>query len=369
MANHTSQFAVVLEAGTFFLPSSTSPILHGEVGVAVWDIIRLVFTWNNIWKLSTFTLILLNLKALPFIYHLRILNALRFVLRSQRPNKEVGPEQLFQPLITSSKACLMEIDVFGHKSNSTYFADVDVARVHLITTLFGRGIDKIRGGTTMNGLSGKPRSNFTVALGAVSCCFKRELLPYETYDMWTKVLSWDEKWFYLVTHFVKKGSKIQPGKSSLYPQQDRVMVKKEGVNDKIHALEGKSKGPAKETTSAAARSPIAASALSKIVFKDGRVTISPLRILEASGLLPSSHPGGAEGTMEPQNAPKWKLLKEIEAERLRGLDIANLLAKQTVLENEFASDVALGRHYDGVGIEGVVATLGQLGKISPYQLI
>ena len=367
MANHTRQFVVFPEAGTIVLPSA-SPILPGELGVFVWNFLHLLFSWNNVWKLLTFALILLNLKVLPFVYHLRILNALRFVLRSQRPNKDVTPEQLFQPLITSSKACLMEIDVFGHKSNSTYFADVDVARVHLITTLFGTGIDKIRGGTTMNGLSGKPRSNFTVALGAVSCSFKRELLPYETYDMWTRVLSWDEKWVYLVTHFVKKGCKIQPGESSLYPQQDRVMVERQKENGKGHTLEGKSKGLTKDTMGDY-QSPVAASALSKIVFKDGRITISPLRVLEASNLLPSVQPGDAEGTIEPENAKKSELLKEIEARRLRGLEIANLLAKQTALEDEFASDVALGRHYDGIGIEGVVATLGQLGKISPYQLI
>jgi hypothetical protein len=55
----------------------------------------------------------------------------------------------------------------------------------------------------------------------------------------------------------------------------------------------------------------------------------------------------------------------IEAERLRGLEIAKHLAKQEALENHFNLDTnALGRHTDGTGITGVVTTLAQLGKLS-----
>jgi len=45
------------------------------------------------------------------------------------------------------------------------------------------------------------------------------------------------------------------------------------------------------------------------------------------------------------------------------------LGDQTELEHEFNDQVALGRHYDGHGIEGVVATLAQLAKLSNYQLL
>lgn len=158
-----------------------------------WLNILELFTPSTIAKAVLLLLVIANLKNFPLIYHLRILNGIRFVLRSQRPKIKLNPEHLFLPLITSSRATLLETDVFGHKSNSTYFADVDIARTHFVTTVFSEAIEKFRGSTTMNGLSGKPRSAFTMPLGGVSCNFKKELKPYEAYDMWTRILSWDNK--------------------------------------------------------------------------------------------------------------------------------------------------------------------------------
>ncbi|KAL2430716.1 hypothetical protein ABEF95_013149 [Exophiala dermatitidis] len=353
-------------------------------------------TFTNLLNLTLLILILINIKVLPFIYHLRILNAVRFVLKSQRPVHDVTPAHLFQPIITSSKACLMEVDIFGHKNNSTYFTDIDIARAHLVTTLFGKGIAKIRGGTTMNGLSSK-RSNFTVALGGVSCTFRKELLPYETYDLWTRVLAWDEKWVYLVTHFVKRrnGHSVDPKESSLYPRQNktRTTTKKEdesrdGREDRRDSASSTSTGSAVTSAGSDTDPSIAASALSKIVFKNGRVTIRPQQMLEASGLVPPvvtprqdpTEGAKANATIKATNADETeeetetddngKLARAIEAERQRGLRLAALLADQRALHDEFHSDVvALGRHYDGIGLEGVVATLAQLGKLSSYQLI
>jgi len=33
--------------------------------------------------------------------------------------------------------------------------------------------------------------------------FLNEIKPYEGYELWTRVLCWDEKWVYTVKHFVK----------------------------------------------------------------------------------------------------------------------------------------------------------------------
>lgn len=348
--------------------------LEVEHLLTVWEGLCQMVKWKNIWIPLALSLVLLNLKVFPFIYHLRILNAVRFVLRSQRPKNDVNPEQLFQPIITSSKACLMEIDVFGHKSNSTYFTDIDVARAHLVTTLFGKGIDNFRGGTTMNGLSGK-RSNFTVALGGVSCTFKKELLPYETYDMWTRILSWDEKWVYVVTHFVKRSHNIQPRTISLYPQQstnsNKNSCEEEASTDGKRDSASSIRTTVTDRTCGPASAPIAASALSKIVFKNSRVTIRPKEMLQASNLLPSERDadGNTEDALTGDDAHNVKLSRAIEEERQRGLQLASLLANQTALHDEFNNDIALGRHYDGIGLEGVVATLAQLGKVSSYQLI
>lgn len=79
----------------------------------------------------------------------------------------------------------------------------------------------------------------------------------------------------------------------------------------------------------------------------------------------------ASNTSHSDSDPLEQLLtrEAIEVERQRGMKLARLLREQTELEHEFNDQVALGRHYDGHGIEGVVATLAQLGKLSNYQLL
>jgi hypothetical protein len=148
---------------------------------ATYSLASAIFSPSTLWKLLLVALVFGNLKNIPGVYHLRLLNAFRFVIRTCRTEEPVTPEHLFQPIITSSKATLMETDLYLHKSNSTYFSDLDIARTHLICTLFSKGIEKVRGGTS--GVVGGKVSSFAVALGAVSCTFRRELKPYEAYDM------------------------------------------------------------------------------------------------------------------------------------------------------------------------------------------
>lgn len=370
----------------------TVPAVGKEDLVAGYLWILQFMTWSTFWKVLLVFSILANFKNFPLIYHLRILNGVRFVLRSQRSSKTLSPDQLFQPLITSSKATLMETDVFGHKSNSTYFSDIDIARVHLLTTLFSKAIEDVRGSTTMNGLSGKARSGFTLPLGAVCCSFRRELKPYETYDMWTRILSWDEKWFYLVTHFVKKGAKVEPHEFTLYPRQST-----SSSSSRKGSLTDDQRRGSRDSTTDGPNPAIAASALSKIVFKNNRRTLKPEMMLELAGLLPkkeensesvrervskersesmsSSDRDADSGYDSPSHRHEYLTdpgvwtREVIEAERKRGMKQASLLAGLSALENEFNEEIALGRHYDGHGFEGVAATLAQLGGMSNYQLL
>ena len=86
-----------------------------------------------------------------------------------------------------------------------------------------------------------------VALAGVVALFRREIKPFEKYEMRSRVLSWDGKWIWVVSHFVKCGS-----------------------NGKEHDM-GKR---------------IYASCLSKYVCKEGRRTVPPEQVLTESGLLP-----------------------------------------------------------------------------------
>ena len=234
----------------------------------------------------------------------------------------------------------------------------------------------MRGGTAA--ITGAKRPIFGLALGAVSCSFKRELKPYESYELWSRILSWDEKWVYIVTHFVRKGA-VMPRKYSLYPQQNS------GEEDDMKRLDSTSSVDSMEGNEA-----VVATALSKCVFKQGRRTVSPALMLKQSGLLPTE---SLDATLAHKIEPvsldscassdsgidmgedkdgEESELDRIEKERQRGMRVAVTLATQgqNALEMEFtAESEALGRHSDGTGITGVVSTLAQLAHLKRGQVL
>ena len=57
---------------------------------------------------------IISMSPLLTTMQIRIVNAFRFCLRTQRPKVPVTSAQLFQPLITTSHAPIMEIDFNLH---------------------------------------------------------------------------------------------------------------------------------------------------------------------------------------------------------------------------------------------------------------
>lgn len=259
------------------------------------------------------------------------------------------------------------------ETNSSYFSDIDIARTHLVCTLFSTGIEYMRGGTAA--ITGSKNPIFGLALGAVSCSFKRELKPYESYELWTRILSWDEKWIYIVTHFVREGA-VMPKKYTLYPQQNTVKddIKRRHSTSSVDSADG--------------NEAVVATALSKCVFKQGRRTVSPALMLLKSGLLPCENLDEAlprepapisldscassDSGIDVVEGKEESELDLIESERQRGLRVATTLAAQgqSALEREFTAESdALGRHTDGTGIAGVVSTLAQLAHLKKKQIL
>ena len=237
-----------------------------------------------------------------------------------RPCHKYTPDKLFQPIKTETHVTLLEVDYNVHKSNSTYFADLDVSRTHLVGHLLAKGLRELNGNATTKLVmdpsdpSRPARGAFSVVLGGVQCSFKKELKPYQRYEMWSRILSWDRKWMYIVTHFVDRGA-VKPGS------------KPEDWEKKIYA-----------------------SAVSKYVFKIGRLTVHPAVLIEASGLLPE-RPGGwvkiespgtdeedglaaPNGHVETKDDAVWDW-KRTEEERLQGLEYAKHLASLDGLLTQF----------------------------------
>ncbi|KAF6804962.1 capsule polysaccharide biosynthesis protein [Colletotrichum sojae] len=258
----------------------------------------------------------LNMKNLPFVWTYRIWHAIFYHLFI-RASPRLGPRSLFRPMITQSHAPITEIDYNVHKSNSTYFADLDVSRTHLCTYLLRPGFRKLAHNATTalvtDPTTGKPaRGKLGIMLGAVHCSFRREITAYAPYEMWSRVLAWDRKWLYVVTHFVPKG--VARPSEWLDPKFGAARVRKGSPGANSQDWEKK----------------IYATGVSKYVFKIGRLTVHPAVALEASELLPqrpgTGWQGGANGVgdedvdlsdVADDGAWDWRMVEKRRREGMR----------------------------------------------------
>jgi len=279
-----------------------------------------------------------------------------------------------------------ETDYNFHKSNSTYFTDLDIARTQLVTAIMCKGIRGIGkypeqknsgwsfanttraarainlptksyegspskkeksktaflqigalagSGNTESGIntpqrssspqrSGSPSASLTapqasqslteaefmaeaqkpgnllIALGGTSCAFHREIPPYTRFEMWTRVLSWDRKWIYVVCHFVEAGA-FDPPRYILQPWKGvrSWMVRGAGGTNTLAVMSDAEK-------KTLFRKKIYASSISKYVVKKGRLTIPPELVLERSEMLPPRPPGVKSAFSTPQTTDSPK---------------------------------------------------------------
>jgi hypothetical protein len=172
-----------------------------------------------------------------------------------------GAQALFAPVVTTSYTPLLDIDYNLHKSNSTFFNDLDDNRTELMLALFKNVVKPVKDGKET--LKGK-----MFALGGTSCIFKKAIAPLARYEISSRVLCWDTKWVYVVSHFTKPGSNkpthFLVGSQSNKPVSSSVKGDHGDQQDRIYAT-----------------------AITKYVFKAGRITCTPESVLGECGLLPA----------------------------------------------------------------------------------
>lgn len=259
------------------------------------------------------------------------------ILLNRRARRLLKPHHILLPTISTTQAPLMEVDFNLHKSNSTYFTDLDVSRAYHSGVIFG---------PIITGSGGK-RCNLIV--GAVSCTFKREIKPYKSYETWTRVASWDEKWIYMVTHFVQRGE-LGAGQYVLQSHSS-------GCTDEKLETNSRSKGCRV----------VFASAVTRFVCKRDRLTVPPAHALEECGLLRAStsssaldvgetgpqyetHPNAASATKPDIAAGTCStMLEDIESSRIANLPIVRLQQGWDKIHELFREDIAvLGTYSDMV---------------------
>ncbi|GKZ25800.1 thioesterase super member 6 [Aspergillus brasiliensis] len=213
----------------------------------------------------------LNLKNLPFMWHFRFFGALAVgYLTRRRSRYALQQHHVILPAVVKSRSPATEGDFNIHKSNSTYITDLDVSRAHLSGLLFGPFF-------LQNTFS--MRCNLIVS--AIACTFHREIKPFQPYEICTRVASWDDKWIYMVTHFVDN-STVGP-RRYVVQQADATMESKPG-------------GPARHKTEQTKT--VFASAVTRMVFKRGRLTVPPDRALEICGLLSTADSTTASSNLD-----------------------------------------------------------------------
>lgn len=248
------------------------------------------FTLRNVLLLFC----LLNIKNLPLVWELRLIYrswqswrdkhgvakkleraASRASPTSDRDQKlPVSTHPLFAPLTISTTTPLLEIDHNLHKSNSTYFSDLDESRtalmVHLLSStkfspaeLEGEGI----------------KGRFAVILGSVHATFLREIKPYEQYSIRSRILGWDKKWIVIGSVFVRPKTAA-----------DRKREKRE--SERKQKLPGNGSISQEKVTDRG--EVLLATCLSKYVVKKGRFTVPPERCWRSAGWLPAKSDGETE---------------------------------------------------------------------------
>lgn len=87
-----------------------------------------------------------------------------------------------------------DLDVNVHMNNGRFLSVMDLGRFDLsFRTQLGRAM---------------LRNRWTPLVGGVTIRYRRSLDPFERYELHTRLLGWDAKWFFLEQRFLKQGGDL-----------------------------------------------------------------------------------------------------------------------------------------------------------------
>lgn len=81
----------------------------------------------------------------------------------------------------------MDLDAYGHMNNGRYLTLMDLGRVDLL----------IRNGL----LGASAKKGWRPLVGAASIAYRQSLEPFQQYQLHTRLVGWDAKWFYFLQQF------------------------------------------------------------------------------------------------------------------------------------------------------------------------
>ena len=167
--------------------------------------------------------------------------------------------------------------------------------------------------------------------GGVTCTFKREVKPYQRFEIWTRVLSWDQKWLYMVCHIVKKGA-VKPKGYTLQPWKKAPKPKApKGSDEDANGSANAEKSP---------HPAILAVSVAKYVFKRGRKTIAPEDALRHAELLPPKPDTDLKKPLSPpKSGSETPAIEEIATENVIVGAVSNLVSEEQILKPRLVVDL------------------------------
>lgn len=158
-------------------------------------------------------------KTLPLAYFIRfyaiIVKNLVFTRRNYRQTRAntfgisgAGNLDVFRSTSYHTYASPLEIDMYLHKSNSTYLVDLDIARAEYLTTVFQKIFMSSYENETGE-FKRKSHLNYPyIPVGTIKCVFKKEIKAFQRYTIKSNLLAWDDKWLYILLKFELPGNKL-----------------------------------------------------------------------------------------------------------------------------------------------------------------
>jgi acyl-CoA thioesterase FadM len=90
-----------------------------------------------------------------------------------------------------------DLDVNGHMNNGRYLTLMDLGRVDLM----------LRTGLGRLAL----KRGWTPLVGSAMIRFRRSLDPFQSYQLKSRIIGWDEKWFFIEQGFERRGEAVAFG--------------------------------------------------------------------------------------------------------------------------------------------------------------
>jgi acyl-CoA thioesterase FadM len=111
-----------------------------------------------------------------------------------RRRRHVGLATLFDEARLRFHVWPGDLDFFGHLNNGRYLTLMDSGRFDLI----------MRVGLFPH----MKRNRWITVIGGATIQFRRPLRPFARFDLVTKLVGWDAKWFYIEQWFESEGKRV-----------------------------------------------------------------------------------------------------------------------------------------------------------------